>query len=203
MKLLSELPSCERPKPPKGARYAVEMKEPKSGQTLIITSRDPLVGYQLDVEEAGWAEGERHPDGVVLGQAGDRSYVCFVELKSSMRQKPDKNEPPAAHALAQLEGGIRHFHPSGATGGARAHGDEHHDAWREGEDALTFLPDANHEIVGVVVGFRQVPRPPPVAPILRMGNKLVVRAVVPIHGAQANQATVAFEELLKKAGVLS
>lgn len=202
MKSLSALPSYRPFRPPGRARYAAEIREPKSEQVLVITSQELLVAHQLDVEEAEWGQGERHPDGVVMGQLGDRSYVCFIELKSSMKPKPDKKESPAEHALAQLEGGIRHFHPSGLSGQNRSHGDEHHDLWRTGEDALEFQPDAEHVVIGVAVGFRQVPRPPPTAALLKLGRKQVVRAVIPIHGAQANQATIAFDELLKRAGIL-
>ncbi len=209
MKLLSELPTYQLRPVPKGMRHAVEVREPKSGQVLVITSREPLVAYQLDLEEKGvketrWAEGENHPDGVVLGRVGARTFVCFVELKSSMKVRPDKQDkkPPADYALDQLEGGIRHFHPFAVSGGTRAHGDEHHDAWRSGEDPLDFLPDAEHEVIGIAVGFRQVPRPPPVAPLFDMGGKQVVRVVIPIHGAQANHAMIAFDELLRRAGIL-
>ncbi|WNG62267.1 hypothetical protein F0U59_51885 [Archangium gephyra] len=207
MKLLSELPSCQFLPLPKGARHAVEIREPKSNQALVITSREPLAAYQLDLEEKGvkeskWVEGENHPDGVVLGRIGIRTYVCFIELKSSMKIRKDKKPPPAEHALEQLKGGIEHFHPFEATGRDRSHGDEHHDEWRAGEDALDFLPDADHEVIGIAVGFRHAPRPPPLAPLLNMGDKRVMRVVVPIHGAQANQATIPFDDLLRRAGIL-
>ncbi len=210
MKLLSELPTYQLRPLPRGTRHAVEVREPKSNQVLVITSREPLVAYQLDLEEKGvqetrWAEGENHPDGVVLGQLGARSFVCFVELKSSMKVrtgKEDKKPPAAEHSLEQLKGGIRHFHPFASSGEDRSHGDDHHDAWRSGEDPLEFLPDADHEVIGIAVGFRQVPRPAPSALPLNMGGKRVMRVVIPIHGAQANRATIAFDELLRKAGLL-
>jgi hypothetical protein len=206
VKLLSELPSSELRPLPKGARHAVEIREPKSNQSLVITSREPLAAYQLDLEQKGiketkWAEGENHPDSVVLGRLGARTYVCFIELKSSMKPREDKKPSPAEHALEQLRGGIEHFHPFEATGGDRSHGDEHHDAWRSEEDPLELPLDAEHEVIGIAVGFRHAPRPPPLAPLLNMGGKRVMRVVVPIHGAQANRATIGFDELLKRAGL--
>ena len=210
MKHLSELPTPSLYPLPRGARHAVQIREPKSEQVLEITSREPLVAYQLDLEENGiqetrWADGERHPDAVLLGKLNDRAYVCFIELKSSMKErtrKHDKTSHPAEHSFAQLEGGIRHFHPFGTSGGPKTHGDEHHEAWRSGEDPLDVVPDAEHAVIGIAVGFRQVPRPPPLAPLLTLGNKRVMRVVVPIHGAQANRATITFDDLLRRAGLL-
>jgi len=209
VKYLSELPSFQLrlfPKNvPKGTRHAVEIREPKSRQVLIITSREPLAAYKIDLQEKGeetkWGEGEEHPDSVVLGRLGARTYVCFVELKASMQPRGKKKTPHADHALEQLRGGIDHFHPFEATGGNRSHGDEHHDAWRSGEDPLEFLPDAEHEVIGIAVGFRQMPRQPPSASLLNRGGKRVMRVVVPIHGAQNNRATIGFDELLKRAGL--
>jgi hypothetical protein len=91
---------------------------------------------------------------------------------------------PAAHALEQLQAAWEHFHPFGAS----STGDKHHEAWRAGTDALAYLPDAEHEVIGIAVGYRQVPRPPPIAPILVMGRKRALRVVVPISTAQANRA---------------
>jgi hypothetical protein len=59
-----------------------------------------------------------------------------------------------------------------------------------------------NEVIGIAVGFRHAPRPPPLAPLLNMGGNRVMRVVVPLHGAQANQATITFDDLLRRAGIL-
>lgn len=179
------------------ARFAVEISDERTGQVLVITSDEMLVGYQLDQSAAEWADGEKHPDGLVLGTYAGRSYVCFIELKSSMRLRDRGQGDPAAHALEQLEGAFRYFHPFNTS----STGDKHHEQWRTGEDALAYFPGADHEVIGIAVGYRQVPRPPPTAPILMMGQKRATRVVVPIHGAQANRAEIAFHDLLARAGI--
>ncbi|MCC6552168.1 MAG: hypothetical protein IT372_03985 [Polyangiaceae bacterium] len=193
---LSSLPA-DRPEKRTRARFAVELSDERSGQVLVITSDETLAGYQLDQRAAGWGEGVKHPDGVVLGTSRGRSYVCFIELKSSMKLRERGQGDPAAHALEQLAGAFRYFHPFGAS----STGDEHHDQWRSRTDALSYSPAAEHEVIGIVVGYRQVPRPPPTAPILALGQKRAVRVVVPVHGAQANRSEIAFPELLARAGI--
>lgn len=192
------LGSLQAPRPDRvKARFAVELSDPRSEQVLVVTSDQKLVGYQLDREDAGWGEGQKKSDGVLLGALGGKSYVCFVELKSSMKLRERGQGNPAVHALDQLLGTFEYFHPRGTA----SPGDGHHDAWRTRTDALQFIPSADHEVIGIAVGYRHVPRPPPTAPILTMGTKLALRAVVHISTAQANRAEISFERLLLLAGI--
>jgi len=181
----------------KAARFAVQLSDPRSGQVLVITSDQRLVGYQLDQRAAEWGEGQKRPDGVVLGTLAGKSYVCFIELKSSMKLRERGQGDPAAHALEQLHGAFNYFHPFNTS----SSGDAHHDAWRNGDDRLAYLPDTMHEVIGLAVGYRHVPRPPPTAPILPMGTKRAIRAVVQISTSQANRAEIAFARLLQLAGI--
>lgn len=56
-------------------------------------------------------------------------------------------------------------------------------------------------MLGLAVGYRHVPRPPPIAPVKTMGSKRVLRAVVHLSAAEANRVEVTFRRLLSLAGI--
>lgn len=191
--------------PPKGFKqkkrqYAVEIRDERTKMSIIVTHDAPLAGYNLDVQEAQWKQGEKHPDGVIMGELNGNVWVCFIELKGSMRPEEDK-ALPAEKALEQLEGGVRHFHPEGLGTGRLSHGAEHHAAWADDEDPLEVKPSKDHRVIGIAVGLRQVPRPPPLRP-LKVGPTRVSLRVVQLSSSERNSVTVTFEELLKHAGEL-
>lgn len=175
----------------------VQLSEAKSGQVLIVTNDDELAAYQLDIE--GRPDGEKMADGVLLGRLGGRSVVCFVELKSRLRNEGEQVDP-ATRAFEQLASATQHFHPSARSGGQRSHGDAHHDAWQSGDEELTVMPAKDHEVIELVVAYRAVPRRPPEPP-RRVGNTTVHRKVIQVSPAVANQAEKTFGELLRLAGL--
>jgi hypothetical protein len=199
METLSTQPSYESAGKRKRGQEAWELREEKSGQTLAVTHDEPLVAYQLDVGER--PEREKMADGVLIGELGGQSIVCFVELKSTLKQPVDDPGTPdrTERALSQLEAAVAHFHPAGRAGGSRAPGDDHHDAWTSGDDALTVMPTASHEVLGVVVTYRSLPRRPPEAP-RQVGPTVVRRAVVQVSPATMNRAATTFSRLLELAG---
>lgn len=198
MERLSELesPAVVDRKKSKQERV-VQLSETKSRQVLVVTNDDELAAYQLDTE--GRRDGEKMADGVLLGRLGDRTIVCFVELKSHLRTE-EGTEDPSARALAQLASATQHFHPFGRGGGEHAHGDDHHDAWRDGEDELAVRPASDHEVIELVVAYRAVPRRP-AEPPRRVGATLVHRKVVQVSPAIANRAEKSLVQLLQLAGL--
>lgn len=181
-----------------GPTYSVEIADERSEQSVVIESTEPLAGYSL--EEAEWPEGERHPDGVIVGQVEGTIWVCFIELKSTMKPKEDK-ENPGARALSQLEGGVRHFHPENRGMAAAGHGSGHHDRFAHGSDELEVTPPKNHRVIGIAVGFRHVPRPPPTATV-EIGNSNTRLVIVPLSGNERNRRVISFRDLLRLAGEL-
>ncbi|MGQ0508421.1 MAG: hypothetical protein ACT4TC_24245 [Myxococcaceae bacterium] len=164
-------------------------------QVLAVTHDEELVAYQLDDEARG--AGEKMCDGVLIGRIVERSIVCFVELKTTLKDKEgmDRSE----RALQQLEAAVTHFHPAERSGGSRTHGDDHHDAWRDGDDTLVVMPARDHEVVAIVVAYRAVPRRPPEPP-RKVGQSVVFRAVIQVSPAQMNRAETSFSRLLQLAG---
>jgi hypothetical protein len=195
MRLLSELLL-----PDQGARasYVVEIWDEGSEQSVVIESAEPLAGYNL--EATAWGDGERHPDAVVMGEVEGIVWVCFIELKTSMRPKESKQDP-AQLALGQLEGGIVHFHPTARGTSAANHGAFHHDQWEHQVDMLEVTPPKHHRVLGIAVGFRHVPRPPPTN-VVPVGAARVRLAVVHLSGAERNRATTTFSNLLRLAGAI-
>ena len=178
----------------KKGEYAVEIRDKRTTQSIVITHDEPLAGYHLDVAETQW-EDENHPDGVVIGELDGKAWVCFIELKGTMRPREDK-AVPAEKALEQLRGGVSHFHPEGAS-----HGTAHHEAWADDTDPLLVKPPKNHRVIGIAVGFRQVPRPPPVRPF-KLGPTAVMLRVVQVPSNERNSVTITLRNLLRHAGQL-
>lgn len=195
MQLLSELRLPDRGTK---ASYVIEIYDDGSEQSVVIESTEPLAGYNL--EAADWKEGERHPDAVIVGEVGGVVWVCFIELKTSMRPKETK-EDPALRALGQLEGGIVHFHPVERGTTKANHGAFHHDQWEQEKDIIEVTPPKNHHVIGIAVGFRHVPRPPPTN-LIRVGTARVRLAVVPLSGSERNRAKTTFSNLLRLAGAI-
>ncbi len=183
----------------KKGEYVVEIRDERTMQSIVITHDEPLAGYHLDVAEANWGD-ENHPDGVVVGELGGEAWVCFIEMKGTMKAKEDKADP-AEKALEQLAGGVLHFHPEGMGTPNASHGGTHHNAWADGSDPLDVRPSKNHRVIGIAVGFRQVPRPPPMRP-LKIGPTRVSLRVVQISSNERNSVRLSFKDLLKHAGHL-
>lgn len=179
-------------------KYVIEIFDDRSEQSVVIESTEPLAGYNL--EAASWGQGERHPDAVVVGEVGGVVWVCFIELKTSMRPKEDK-EDPSTRALGQLEGGVLHFHPVGRGTPEANHGAFHHDEWERQADRLEVTPPKHHHVIGIVVGFRHVPRPPPTN-LIQIGAARVRLVVVPLSGNERNRAWTTFSNLLRLAGAI-
>jgi len=196
MDLLSQLPSYQPDRPGCRGENAGEIRETKTGQVMTITHDDHIATYQLDVEGVERPLGDKMADGVLLAQVDDRSLVCFIELKATTKQEVKRVE----RAHAQLESAVEHFHPYGRSGEARSHGDDHHDAWRDHKDEVTFMPDKAHEVIEMAITFRALPRLPPMAARV-VGNKKVFRAAVQVHGAQRHRVSVTLRRLLALAGV--
>lgn len=195
MDLLSQL-LTEAPPPPRRGVWRALVEDPRTRQALVLEGDEPLASYRLDIPEGGWREGEKHPDAVVIGTLDDVVWVCFVELKGTLRL-PRDGEEPSARALTQLEGGVHHFHPT-----AGSHGAVHHQQWQAGADDLDPQPLPRHRVVGVVVAFRHVPRPPPRRP-LTVGPTRVDLRVAQISANERNRVTLSFRELLERAGIRS
>ncbi|MDI7267628.1 MAG: hypothetical protein QME96_06510 [Myxococcota bacterium] len=146
---------------------------------LEVTSRrTPITAFHLDADTAWGAAGKR-PDGVLVAGVVPDGFVCFVELKGTV--KPTEAQRP----FSQLLAGVRHFAPEAALGGSRGHGDDHHDRWRGGDDR----PAANgkpiriareHEIRAAVLVSRGGTRLPP--RWHDVAGMRVFFAVVPRHG---------------------
>jgi hypothetical protein len=190
--------------PPSGTKrgkksWVVEICDQKTKQSLVVESDEPLAGYTIDVAKAGWKEHERHPDGALVGEVDGDAWVCFVELKGTLRTREQK-QPPADHALDQLEGGVRHFHPLNRGTTAASHGAEHHDRWVDGSDPLDVRPTIDHHTVGIAVAFRQVPRSPPQRSP-QVDSVEVPLRVTQIAMSKPNRATCSFKKLLENAGL--
>ena len=110
--------SAFRVGPPKGRNPTkrlsiVEISDKRTRQSLVIEHDGAIDAFNFDVPEAGWREGEAHPDGVVVGDVDGEVIVCFVELTGRLTDDPGSKETPAEHKLRQIEGVARHFHPDG------------------------------------------------------------------------------------------
>lgn len=200
MERLSDLP-CRRRKTRDWIR--TEIREPKNNQILVVRHYDDIVAYPLDVAAAGHPEGEQTADGVLLAHLHDRTVVIFLELKSTLKPRRD-GASRLDNAFDQLYASISHFHPTGRSGNGQAssstHGDVHHTAFSTGKDPIVVLPDINHDVVAVVVTFKQVPRDAPLPPMI-LGGKTVVRAAVQVSPADRNRAEIDLEKLLRQTGV--
>ena len=130
-------------KPRKGV-WLVEIRDPKTKQSLLIEQDEPVEAYVFVDPEVRvrtrrgaprWQPGERHADGLLVGELDGETWVCFVELKGSLEHKDPAKGAPADRGLDQLEGSARHFHPLQGTRGR-----EHHDAFADGSDDLEVRP---------------------------------------------------------------
>ena len=157
-----------------------------------------IVAYQLDVAEAGHAEGEKTADGVLLARLPGRAVAVFVELKSTLKPKKT-GESRLEGAFAQVDAAVEHFHPSGRSGRPPTHGDHHHAAFVDASDPVEVMQAAGHDVVAVVVTFKQVPRDAP-RPPRQLGEKLVVCAPVQVSPADRNRAEIELATLLRHAG---
>ena len=210
MDALLQLESCPTP-PPRGRatggptprrRHCVEVKDPKTKQTLRVWSNFPLQAFILDDGMGSQTEGEKVPDAVIVGEAPSGSFVLFVDLTMSMRPRKKKGADaptdPCDHKFAQLLDGIRHFHPVGRSGGNRVHGDDHHDAWSRQEDLPVISIGAAHRVGGLGIGFHHAARVLPKQEW--MGGKLVRRAVWSPVRSGRGEAEVTLEQIFRNLG---
>lgn len=206
---MKELVELEIPaiKPPSGSRHAVRIQDPKTGQEVTITSDEPLVAFALDDERrCWWADGEPHTDAVLIAAWNGQPVVVFIDLTQSVQIKERKAtrsraavvEDPIDRKERQIDGIIKHFHPSARTGGPRTEGDEHHDAWARGEDLPSVLPASDHAVGALVLGFHQQARRP-LGPRV-IGSQAVPRAVwSPVPNAR-NHAVIGFWQIARQLG---
>lgn len=191
-------------KPRKGT-WLVEIRDAKTMQSLVVEHDEPIDAYVFPDPETRprtertaslWVEGERHAEGVLIGELDGESWVCFVELKGSLEHKDAKKGAPAERALDQLEGSARHFHPTPGSPGR-----EHHDLFADGSDELEVQPSKLHHVVGLVVALRRIPRPPPRRALVLGATEVPLRTVV-LSAAERNRTRTSFRELLRAAAVL-
>ncbi len=165
------------------------LAEPQTAQKLVFINSH-AVAYRLRENVDFWP-GDRSPDGVVIGEYEGRTWVCFVEMKTSSQSTP------SAHAWRQLEMGVTHFAPSVPCNGLRTHGDSHHDRWARGRDALEVQPDEAHCVAAVKVLWRHGSRPRP--KIKQVCGKKVRFVVVGLSLKGKLQREITFEEFCRKA----
>ena len=126
------------------------LADPRTGQKLTLESKERDFGlFQLDVPWPGRGE-EKSPDGVLVTLQPEADIVLFVELKTTMKNEPERHH----RAMRQLEAGVRHFAPAGRSGEPRSHGDEHHDRWARGDDVPPPAPGREHRVAAAAVAFR-------------------------------------------------
>ena len=129
--------------------------------------------------------------------------VLLVELTASLQlRKARKSQPaeedPMVRKERQLDGMVEHFHPAARSGGARTHGDDHHDAWRDGRDRPPILPSGAHRVGAIVIGFHQQARTP-LGPKV-VGGRSVNRAVWSPVASARNRGTVSFGQIAGQLG---
>jgi len=190
MKELSDCPQDDEQHVASGA-YRGAIVDRRTNQRLEFAGDDPFVAITLDDNSVEWNTGKK-PDGVLIVDIDGITWVCFIEMKGISDTE---------RAFQQLEGGARHFCPNGRSGGARTHGDEHHDAWTAGEDKLHVMPTNDHRTIGVFVTFRALPQRIPQPP-LQIANSSFVRSAVQVSKKKPNWAEVSPRALLRKAGVI-
>lgn len=190
---------------PKRGTWLVEIRDAKTKQSLLVEHDQPIAAYVFPDPEtlprgrrgtSLWAEGERHAEGVLVGEIDGESWVCFVELKGSLEHKNAAKQSPAEHALDQLEGSARHFHPTSGSVGR-----EHHDRFADGSDGLEVQPSRNHRVVGLLVVLRRCPMPRPRRAIDFEPMDVPLRTVL-LSMTEPNRIRTSFRDLLKNAAVL-
>jgi hypothetical protein len=164
------------------AGWSGSLREEKGGVEIEIGADRPFALHLLDASRF-IATGPRC-DGVLIADRGSAGLTCFLELKGAI--DPDR----ADHPFEQIQGAIEHFAP--APHGPQAHGEEHHVAWRAGDDiptaprgrgrarAISVAPD--HTVAGVVVVVRGGTRHPP--RWLTIAGRTIFVAVIQKHGAR-------------------
>jgi len=172
----------------KGTWYYASVRDDRTGQEIVFGSSKEILAF--DLEKAHWRPGEKHPDGVFVTRLGADWIVCFVEMKGTYSEV----------AFEQLRAATEHFHPAERSGGARSHGDEHHDRWSEGKDIWGSMPDSSHLVVGIAVSFHRVPRPPPKGDMILGSKKVKVCAVQVVR--ERNRFVGDLAEILKNNGLL-
>jgi len=185
--------------------WLVEIRDAKTRQSLLVEHDEPIDAFVFPDPETMprarrsaslWAEGERHAEGVLVGELDGEDWVCFVELKGSLEHKDAAKQSPTEHALDQLEGSARHFHPTTDSTGR-----EHHDRFADGSDELGVRPSKRHRVVGLLVALRRSPMPPPHRAIV-LGDREVPLRTVRLSMTEPSRTRTSFRDLLKKAAVL-
>ncbi|MBI5497654.1 MAG: hypothetical protein HY904_21765 [Deltaproteobacteria bacterium] len=201
---MDRLAELRRPQPGRTrtrARYAVEVRGGRTEQVLVVTHDEPLVAYQLDdAKHVKWGPGVRVPESVLIGELDGVSHVVFVELKGTDDPRKGK-KGKARDAEEQLDSMIRHFHPYGRAGGKPAHGDTHHDQWRDGDDVLEVMPAKEHAVVQVALFSRMRSRSEPTVKVDVVGGREVTRAAAQFSNADRNRLEQSFRALLWSAGM--
>jgi hypothetical protein len=193
--LLEQAPSL------RGIRFAAAIEDRKTKQTVVVTSGEPITAYALDDDDRRWwTAGEKHPDSVLVASWDGEPCVIFVELTGTvkLREKAGQIVDPMVRKAAQIDAGVDHFHPSGRSGGARSHGDDHHDRWQAGEDLPTSVPARSHRVAGVVIGFHQQARTP-LGPKLFHGHRVPRLVWSPVPSTR-NRAVIEFGDLARQLG---
>ena len=183
------------------ARFAASVEDPKTKQTVFVTSDEPITAYALDDDDRRWwTEGEKHPDSVLVASWDGDPCVIFVELTGTikLRKKAGEIVDPMIRKAAQIDAGIEHFHPAGRAGAARSHGDDHHDRWAAGDDLPTPAPARSHRVAGVVLGFHQQARTP-LGPMTFHGQRVPRLVWSPVPSAR-NRAVIRLADLARQLG---
>jgi hypothetical protein len=185
----------------KGVRFAAAVEDPKTKQTVVVTSDEPITAYALDDDaRRWWKDGEKHPDSVLVASWDGDPCVIFVELTGTvkLREKAGQIVDPMIRKAAQIDAGIEHFHPSGRSGAARSHGDDHHDRWGAGEDLPAPVPARSHRVAGVVIGFHQQARTP-LGPRTFHGQRVPRLVWSPVPSTR-NRAVIKLADLARQLG---
>lgn len=179
-----------------GRLYKAELKEPRSGMYLEVSSPRRVVIYRLDDPCYG-NRNVRRPDGVLVVEEGSRfpATVCFVELKGHGDQFD--------HAVSQIESAAEHFCPDRSK---EKHGTRHHSKWKTGEDMpvvrkrkrnLSSLQlTSNHDVAGAVITNRMGTRLPPKT-IEKSGKKIRI-ASIQKHDRRYGSTRIDADELLSQ-----
>lgn len=167
------------------------LQEPKGGVALEVTAESPFALHLIDADTL-IAKGERC-DGVLVAETPPSGVACFIELKGAL----DASDPD--HPFRQLLGGMAHFAP---LPDGTPHGEEHHSAWRAGNDLAEAAggrgrPKAlnvagSHAVAGAVVVVRGGSRQP--GRWVRVAGRDVFIAVIQRHGERGRVA-ITLEEL--------
>jgi hypothetical protein len=180
------------------------VRDPKTKQELRVTCTDDddVAVYTLDEGEPG-PDGVGTPEAVLVGTSRAQSFVLFVELTQSFKPRAHRRKPvpvdPAPRKMKQLQDAIDHFHPRGKAGGARCHGDEHHDAWQRGDDLPYADVSHDHWVGGIAIGYDHEARSLP-PPHVVMNGKLVKLAIWSPVPSTRGKGEVRLKDLFRNLG---